>query len=195
MISVAVHAFLSAYIPILGAYSPNTLAASTEPNKLSRNHPTVTSLLQTRSRRGNSSALDAVLSSTDSSEAPSSPLLSIHSEQSLSSERSLSNPAQHDKLSTDSSPSSSSSSSSNQSVVCNRSVMSSQAKFAVLEQDSPSKVPLLLPSDITPVVMRAFEHACLGYFDTKDVPAEKQVCKVLPGLTRQPHHGLDHHQS
>lgn len=60
--------------------------------------------------------------------------------------------------------------------------MSSQSRFAVVVQDSPSKVPLLLPGDISPTVMRNYEHACYGYFDTKDIAADKQVRKVIAGL-------------
>jgi hypothetical protein len=60
--------------------------------------------------------------------------------------------------------------------------MSSQSRFAVVIQDSPSKVPLLQPGDITPAVMRAYEQACYGYFDTKDIVEDKQVQKVLAGL-------------
>ncbi|KIM77983.1 hypothetical protein PILCRDRAFT_11642 [Piloderma croceum F 1598] len=60
--------------------------------------------------------------------------------------------------------------------------MSAQAKFAVLKQDSPSKVPLLLPGNMTSGIMYAYEHACLEYFNTKDIVAEKQAPKVLPRL-------------
>ena len=41
---------------------------------------------------------------------------------------------------------------------------------------------MLLPGDITPSVMHMYENACNGYFDTKDVPEEKQVRRVLAGL-------------
>jgi hypothetical protein len=60
--------------------------------------------------------------------------------------------------------------------------MPSQLRDASVEQDSPSKVPLLLPGDISPAVMREYEYACLGYFDTKDIGPEKQVQKILAGL-------------
>jgi glycerophosphoryl diester phosphodiesterase len=60
--------------------------------------------------------------------------------------------------------------------------MPSQSKSASVDQDSPSKVPLLLLGDISPLVMCEYEHACLGYFDTKDIGAEKQVRKILAGL-------------
>jgi hypothetical protein len=60
--------------------------------------------------------------------------------------------------------------------------MPSQSKFASVQQDSPSKIPILLPGDITPYVMRTYELACHGYFDTKDIDDEKQVRKILAGL-------------
>lgn len=34
---------------------------------------------------------------------------------------------------------------------------------------------MLLAGDITPAVMREFEHACLSYFETKEIAAKKQV--------------------
>jgi len=54
--------------------------------------------------------------------------------------------------------------------------MPSQSKFTSVEQDAPSKVPMLSPGDITPSVMHMYKNACNGYFDTKDVPEDKQVC-------------------
>jgi hypothetical protein len=53
------------------------------------------------------------------------------------------------------------------------------SNMAVLEDDSNSKAPILRPGDISPDVMRKFEHACLNYFDHKEVVAEKQVRKIL----------------
>jgi len=60
--------------------------------------------------------------------------------------------------------------------------MPSQSKFAAVEQDAPSKVPMLLPGDITPTIMCMYENACRGYFNTKDVAEDKQVCRILAGL-------------
>jgi hypothetical protein len=60
--------------------------------------------------------------------------------------------------------------------------MPSLSKLTSVEQDAPSKVPMLLLGDIMPSVMCMYENACNGYFDTKDVPEEKQVCQVLAGL-------------
>lgn len=36
--------------------------------------------------------------------------------------------------------------------------------------------------EITPAVMRSYETTCLGFFENKDAPEDKQVCKVLAGL-------------
>jgi hypothetical protein len=60
--------------------------------------------------------------------------------------------------------------------------MANQSKLAVVEQDSPSRVPVLTPGDLTPAIMRTYETACLGHFETKDIPADKQVRKILAGL-------------
>ena len=57
-----------------------------------------------------------------------------------------------------------------------------QSKFTAVEQESPSKVPILIPEDIMPSVMHMYENACNRYFDTKDVAAEKQVHRILAGL-------------
>jgi hypothetical protein len=59
---------------------------------------------------------------------------------------------------------------------------SNQTQPATVEQDSPSKAPILTLGEITPAVMRSYETACLGFFENKDVPEDKQVCKVLAGL-------------
>jgi hypothetical protein len=53
------------------------------------------------------------------------------------------------------------------------------SNMAVLDDESNSKAPILRPGDISPDVMRRFEHACLNYFDHKEVVAEKQVRKIL----------------
>jgi hypothetical protein len=36
--------------------------------------------------------------------------------------------------------------------------------------------------DISPAVMREFEEACIGYFESKEVNKDKQVRRILPGL-------------
>jgi hypothetical protein len=52
----------------------------------------------------------------------------------------------------------------------------------VVEQDAPSKPPVLTAGEITPAVMRSYENACLSYFENKDIAEEKQVRKILGGL-------------
>jgi len=55
-------------------------------------------------------------------------------------------------------------------------------KYATIEQDSASKPPTMTPGEITPAVMRSFETKCLGYFENKDIPDERQVHNILVGL-------------
>jgi hypothetical protein len=54
--------------------------------------------------------------------------------------------------------------------------------FARVDQDSASKPPVLHAGDITPDIMRTFKLACLGYFDHKEIPEDKQVRKILACL-------------
>jgi hypothetical protein len=60
--------------------------------------------------------------------------------------------------------------------------MASQSKMASVDQDAPSKVPILSAGDITPAVMHKFEDTCIGYFENKDIDDDKQVRKILAGL-------------
>ncbi|KAL6299292.1 hypothetical protein BKA93DRAFT_753563 [Sparassis latifolia] len=53
---------------------------------------------------------------------------------------------------------------------------------ASIDHLAPTKVPILLPGDITPDVMREYEHACLGYFDHKSIEDNVQVRKIIVGL-------------
>lgn len=60
--------------------------------------------------------------------------------------------------------------------------MLSQSKFAVLENDNPSKMPVLSAGDLTAQVVRKYETVCLRYFDNKEIEDDKQVHKILAGL-------------
>jgi hypothetical protein len=44
-----------------------------------------------------------------------------------------------------------------------KSQMASQSKMASVDQDAPSKVPILSAGDITPAVMCEFEDTCIGF--------------------------------
>jgi hypothetical protein len=57
-----------------------------------------------------------------------------------------------------------------------------QSKSASVEQEIPSKNPVLLKGDLTPNVMHEYEQACLSYFNTRDVKPNKQVRKILAGF-------------
>ena len=54
--------------------------------------------------------------------------------------------------------------------------------MASVEQNSPSKVPILTAGDISPAVMRQFEHACKNYFIHKKVIADDQVSLIIGGI-------------
>src|SRR6202020_2479844 len=60
--------------------------------------------------------------------------------------------------------------------------MLSKTAMASVEQSSPSKVPILTPGDISPVVMCQFEHACNNYFVHKKIIADDQVTLILSGI-------------
>ena len=53
--------------------------------------------------------------------------------------------------------------------------MATSSSVAMIKQDAPSKVPVLMKGDISPAVMQKFEDACIVYFDNKDIATDKQV--------------------
>jgi hypothetical protein len=57
--------------------------------------------------------------------------------------------------------------------------MHSNLPQARIEHDALSKLPILLPGDISPEVMCTFKIKCLGYFDNKEVSKDKYVRKIL----------------
>ena len=60
--------------------------------------------------------------------------------------------------------------------------MATFSSFATIEQDAPSKVPVLTKGDISLAIMWKFKDACIAYFDNKDIATNKQVRCVLSGL-------------
>jgi len=54
--------------------------------------------------------------------------------------------------------------------------------MATVKQDVLSKVPVLMPGDFSPAIMHEYEHACIGYFENKDIAEDKQVWKILSGI-------------
>jgi len=60
--------------------------------------------------------------------------------------------------------------------------MPTKTPMATLEQSSPSKVPVLTPGDISPTVMRQFEHGCRNYFVHKKIIADDQVALIIGGI-------------
>jgi hypothetical protein len=61
--------------------------------------------------------------------------------------------------------------------------MANQSKFTAVQTDSgTSRPPTLTSGDMNPALMCSFENACLGYFEHKEIEADKQVCKILACL-------------
>jgi hypothetical protein len=56
------------------------------------------------------------------------------------------------------------------------------SNLATVDWDAPTKVPILNAGDITPDVMREYEDDCINFFDAKEIPADKQVRKILAGI-------------
>jgi hypothetical protein len=74
------------------------------------------------------------------------------------------------------------SSSSDNNIMSNGPVVDRPTNIARVDQDLPSKVPVLHSSVISPAVMREFQNSCLDYFDNKETVDDKQVRKILPGI-------------
>jgi len=60
--------------------------------------------------------------------------------------------------------------------------MATDSHFATVEQDAPSKVPVLTRGNISLAIMWKFEDACITYFNNKDIAVDKQVRRVISGL-------------
>ena len=54
--------------------------------------------------------------------------------------------------------------------------------MASVDQTSPSKVPILSAGDISPQVMRQFEHGCMNFFIHKKVIPDDQVLLIIDGI-------------
>ncbi|KAG6884130.1 hypothetical protein C0992_006940 [Termitomyces sp. T32_za158] len=52
------------------------------------------------------------------------------------------------------------------------------SKRATVE-DKSTKLPVVTEGDLTPEVIKDFEHACLDFFDNKDIKPEDQVKRML----------------
>ena len=59
---------------------------------------------------------------------------------------------------------------------------SNKTPMATVEQNSPSKVPILTVGDISPAVMCQFKHVWLNYFIHKKVVPDDQVSLIVSGL-------------
>ena len=57
-----------------------------------------------------------------------------------------------------------------------------KAPMASVEQEVPSKVPVLMARDISPMTMQQFKHACMNYFTHKKVITDNQVSLIIGGI-------------
>jgi hypothetical protein len=60
--------------------------------------------------------------------------------------------------------------------------MPSKTPMASVEQNSPSKVPILTAGNISPAIMCQFEHVCKNYFIHKKIIADDQVSLIIGGI-------------
>ena len=59
------------------------------------------------------------------------------------------------------------------------------SQAARIEQDGPSKIPVMTEGDPTPELMQEFENGCLDHFESKEIPEDKQTARIrLSGTTR-----------
>ena len=54
--------------------------------------------------------------------------------------------------------------------------------MASVEQNSPSKVPILTAGNISPTIMCQFEHTCKNYFTHKKIITDDQVSLIIGGI-------------
>ena len=57
--------------------------------------------------------------------------------------------------------------------------------YATVEQEGPGKCPIMGEGDLNAKNAHQYDDYCNGYFDVKDIPEDKQVCKVIAGICDQ----------
>ena len=57
--------------------------------------------------------------------------------------------------------------------------------YMIVEQEGPRKCPIMGEGDLNAKNIRQYDDYCNGYFDVKDIPADKQVRKVIAGIHDQ----------
>jgi hypothetical protein len=60
-------------------------------------------------------------------------------------------------------------------------MQNNKTPMASVDQTSPSKVPILSAGDISPQVMRQFEHGCMNFFIQKVIPND-QVSLIIGSI-------------
>ena len=57
--------------------------------------------------------------------------------------------------------------------------------YATVEQEGPAKCPIMGEGGLNTKNIHQYDDCCNGYFDVKDIPGDKQVCKVIAGIHDQ----------
>ena len=57
--------------------------------------------------------------------------------------------------------------------------------YATVKQEGPGKCPIMGEGNLNAKNSHQYDDYCNGYFDVKDIPADKQVCKVIAGIRDQ----------
>ena len=63
--------------------------------------------------------------------------------------------------------------------------MSKNSPYTMVEPENPGKCPILNEGDLNTKNAHQYNDCCNGYFDIKDIPEDKQVCKVIAGIHDQ----------
>ena len=59
------------------------------------------------------------------------------------------------------------------------------SQYATIEQEGPRKCPTMGEGDLNAKNIHQYDNYCNGYFNVKDIPEDKQVCKVITGICDQ----------
>jgi hypothetical protein len=55
-------------------------------------------------------------------------------------------------------------------------------RAARIEQEGPNRIPILTKGNLNPLTVQNFENGCPDYFRSKEIEADKQTTKILPGF-------------
>ena len=64
-------------------------------------------------------------------------------------------------------------------------MLNKSSHYVVVEQEGPGNCPIMGEGDLNAKNICQYDDYCNGYFDVKDIPADKQVRKVITGIHNQ----------